>query len=134
MMTYLSMKEHSSPAFSAVIFFVSLCLVLCIECSPAPIAGGRRRHHTPHAHPLTHEYYSKTCPQLEHLVSQVTSQQFREVPISGPATIRLFFHDCFVEVKHNRITHKSCPLVNDACKYRDVMAQYSSRRNEKGCW
>jgi peroxidase len=47
---------------------------------------------------LSVDYYAKKCPQLEQLVGSVTSQQFKEAPVSGPATIRLFFHDCFVEV------------------------------------
>ncbi|KAK2642052.1 hypothetical protein Ddye_023815 [Dipteronia dyeriana] len=46
---------------------------------------------------LSVNYYAKTCPQLEQLVGSVTSQLFKEAPVSGPATIRLFFHDCFVE-------------------------------------
>ncbi|GFP97562.1 peroxidase 19 [Phtheirospermum japonicum] len=37
------------------------------------------------------------CPQLDQLVASITSQQFKEAPVSAPATIRLFFHDCFVE-------------------------------------
>ncbi|XP_010549389.1 PREDICTED: peroxidase 19-like [Tarenaya hassleriana] len=52
----------------------------------------RRRHRQ-----LAVDYYAKTCPQLEKLVGSVTSRQFREAPVSAPATIRLFFHDCFVE-------------------------------------
>ncbi|KAF3559151.1 hypothetical protein F2Q69_00011340 [Brassica cretica] len=46
---------------------------------------------------LSTDYYSKKCPQLESLVGSVTSQRFKEAPVSAPATIRLFFHDCFVE-------------------------------------
>ncbi|KAG9446104.1 hypothetical protein H6P81_012232 [Aristolochia fimbriata] len=46
---------------------------------------------------LSVDFYSHTCPQLEQLVLSVTSQQLKESPVSGPATIRLFFHDCFVE-------------------------------------
>ncbi|XP_059625425.1 peroxidase 19 [Cornus florida] len=47
--------------------------------------------------PLSINYYAKSCPQLDQLLGSVTAQQFKEAPISGPATIRLFFHDCFVE-------------------------------------
>ncbi|KAL4278145.1 hypothetical protein GQ457_03G036540 [Hibiscus cannabinus] len=42
-------------------------------------------------------YYAKSCPQVEQLIGSITSQQFKEAPVSAPATIRLFFHDCFVE-------------------------------------
>ncbi|KAK7319778.1 hypothetical protein RJT34_04503 [Clitoria ternatea] len=46
---------------------------------------------------LSLDYYAKSCPLVEQLVGSVTSQQFKESPVSGPATIRLLFHDCFVE-------------------------------------
>ncbi|KAK1321696.1 Peroxidase 19 [Acorus calamus] len=46
---------------------------------------------------LSIDFYSKSCPNLEQLVGSVTSQRFKEAPVTGPATIRLFFHDCFVE-------------------------------------
>ncbi|KAJ0985965.1 hypothetical protein J5N97_004321 [Dioscorea zingiberensis] len=52
-------------------------------------------------HQLSLDFYSKSCPQLDQLVSSVTSRRFRDFPVSGPATIRLFFHDCFVEVPSN---------------------------------
>ncbi|KAM3362203.1 peroxidase 19 [Capsicum galapagoense] len=46
---------------------------------------------------LSVNYYAKSCPQVESLVGSVTSNMFKEAPASAPATIRLFFHDCFVE-------------------------------------
>ncbi|ERN13998.1 peroxidase 19 [Amborella trichopoda] len=46
---------------------------------------------------LSVDFYSKSCPQLEQLVLSVTTQQFKQAPSSAPATIRLFFHDCFVQ-------------------------------------
>ncbi|WCJ27134.1 Peroxidase superfamily protein [Euphorbia peplus] len=46
---------------------------------------------------LSVNYYARTCPQVEQLIASVTSQQLKESPIAGPATIRLFFHDCFVD-------------------------------------
>ncbi|GAV87038.1 peroxidase domain-containing protein/Tyr_Deacylase domain-containing protein [Cephalotus follicularis] len=45
---------------------------------------------------LSIDYYAKSCSQLEQLVGSVTLEQYKEAPVSGPATIRLFFHDCFV--------------------------------------
>ncbi|KAF9612200.1 hypothetical protein IFM89_038613 [Coptis chinensis] len=48
-------------------------------------------------HPLKVDFYSSSCPHLEQLLGSVTSQQFKEAPVSAPATIRLFFHDCFIE-------------------------------------
>ncbi|XP_031473954.1 peroxidase 19-like [Nymphaea colorata] len=49
------------------------------------------------SHQLSVDFYSMSCPQLEQLVFSVTSQRFKEAPVSAPSTIRLFFHDCFVE-------------------------------------
>ncbi|CAI9087338.1 OLC1v1021390C1 [Oldenlandia corymbosa var. corymbosa] len=46
---------------------------------------------------LSVDFYAKSCPQVDQLVASVTSAQFRESPVSAPATIRLFFHDCFVD-------------------------------------
>ncbi|XVE88143.1 hypothetical protein DITRI_Ditri19aG0044400 [Diplodiscus trichospermus] len=46
---------------------------------------------------LSVDYYAKSCPQVEQFIGSITSQQFKEAPVSAPATIRLFFHDCFVE-------------------------------------
>ncbi|KAK7302884.1 hypothetical protein RJT34_13781 [Clitoria ternatea] len=51
---------------------------------------------TSHHSKLSVDYYAKSCPKLEEFVGSVTSQQFKESPVSGPATIRLLFHDCFV--------------------------------------
>lgn len=52
---------------------------------------------SPVHHQLTLDFYSSTCPQLDDIVSTVTAARFKESPVSAPATIRLFFHDCFVE-------------------------------------
>lgn len=60
------------------------------------ISSNSNTTHTPRQ--LRVDYYAKSCPQIEQLVGSVTSQQFKESPVSGPATIRLLFHDCFVEV------------------------------------
>ncbi|CAK7350481.1 unnamed protein product [Dovyalis caffra] len=76
---------------------ISTFLLIFLLALRASICTGKPTIRTPLPRQLTVDYYAKTCPQLEQLVGSVTSQQFKEAPVSGPATIRLFFHDCFVE-------------------------------------
>lgn len=46
---------------------------------------------------LSENFYSKTCPYVEALVLGVAKEKLAEAPKSGPGTIRLLFHDCFVD-------------------------------------
>lgn len=84
-----------SPSTFASNFFFSLTIltILTSQCSAGLTASTTRRHRQ-----ISYKYYARSCPQVEQLVASVTSQQYKEAPVSGPATIRLFFHDCFVEV------------------------------------
>ncbi|KAK9268191.1 hypothetical protein L1049_010634 [Liquidambar formosana] len=91
----------SSPSFtssSALTCSVIIILILLhtSECLNKPtnttITTTLRGHRQ-----LSVDYYAKSCPQLDQLIASVTANRFQEAPISGPATIRLFFHDCFVE-------------------------------------
>lgn len=49
---------------------------------------------------LRENFYSSTCPNVENIVLQAVNAKLAQTgtftPI--PATLRLFFHDCFVEV------------------------------------
>lgn len=45
---------------------------------------------------LTENFYGSTCPNVEALVKQVVSTKFSQTFVTIPATLRLFFHDCFV--------------------------------------
>lgn len=47
---------------------------------------------------LVENFYSSTCPNLESIVNQVVSTKFSQTFVTVPSTLRLFFHDCFVEV------------------------------------
>ncbi|KAL5729920.1 peroxidase [Ranunculus cassubicifolius] len=76
-------------SISITLFTISLILPLIVS-TPVPSIK-------PHRNPLKVDYYSKSCPNVEQLVGSITSQQFKESPISAPAKIRLFFHDCFVD-------------------------------------
>ncbi|KAJ3698722.1 hypothetical protein LUZ61_002427 [Rhynchospora tenuis] len=45
---------------------------------------------------LKQNYYAKTCPNLESIVRGAVQRKMSQSPIAAPATLRLFFHDCFV--------------------------------------
>nr|GMD03042.1 peroxidase 19 [Ipomoea batatas] len=75
--------------------FLLLFLLLLLPCPPS-LANLRRNSGERLPRQLSVNYYAKTCPQVDRLVGSVTSQQFQDSPAVGPATIRLFFHDCFV--------------------------------------
>jgi hypothetical protein len=51
---------------------------------------------------LSPDYYSSTCPNLESIVRGVVAQKRDETVKTIGSTIRLFFHDCFVEVRSRR--------------------------------
>ncbi|OMO99463.1 Plant peroxidase [Corchorus olitorius] len=46
---------------------------------------------------LVENFYSNTCPSVESIVRQAVSTKFSQTFVTIPATLRLFFHDCFVE-------------------------------------
>ncbi|KAE8715861.1 Peroxidase 73 [Hibiscus syriacus] len=43
------------------------------------------------------DFYVNSCPNLESIVSQQVSTKFSQTFVTVPATLRLFFHGCFVE-------------------------------------
>ncbi|KDP46270.1 hypothetical protein JCGZ_10110 [Jatropha curcas] len=45
---------------------------------------------------LIENFYSSSCPNVEAIVKQVVTKKFTETFPTVPATLRLFFHDCFV--------------------------------------
>ncbi|XP_039047299.1 peroxidase 55-like [Hibiscus syriacus] len=46
---------------------------------------------------LSENFYRSTCPNLEFIVRQQVFTMFSQTFVTIPATLRLFFHDCFVE-------------------------------------
>ncbi|XP_059294323.1 peroxidase 55 [Lycium ferocissimum] len=46
---------------------------------------------------LVENFYGITCPNVEFIVQQAVSTKFSQTFVTIPATLRLFFHDCFVE-------------------------------------
>jgi len=47
---------------------------------------------------LTRGFYNNVCPNVEQLVRSAVNQKFQQTFVTAPATLRLFFHDCFVRV------------------------------------
>lgn len=100
------MPSLSSSSSSTCTFLLSFLFALTASnCAAKEISS------TSSPRQLSVDYYAKTCPQLEQLVGSVTSQQFKEAPVSGPATIRLFFHDCFVQVNLIPFSALSLPCM-----------------------
>ncbi|XP_059461415.1 peroxidase 45-like [Corylus avellana] len=45
---------------------------------------------------LRSDFYKNTCPNVESLVRSAVATKFQQTFVTVPATLRLFFHDCFV--------------------------------------
>lgn len=50
------------------------------------------------AHLLHLNHYQSSCPNVESIVKAAVKQKFEQTFVTAPATLRLFFHDCFVRV------------------------------------
>ncbi|XP_027108657.1 peroxidase 19-like isoform X1 [Coffea arabica] len=83
------------PLFSAALFFEFFLLSFLALLPSSDCLVNVTRGRIPRE--LSVNFYAKSCPQVDQIVASVTSEQFREAPVSAPATVRLFFHDCFVE-------------------------------------
>lgn len=45
---------------------------------------------------LRQDFYAGICPNVETIVRNAVNQKFQQTFVTIPATLRLFFHDCFV--------------------------------------
>jgi peroxidase len=50
-------------------------------------------------HKLSARYYDKTCPNVQRVVRTVMANKVAGDPTVAPAILRLFFHDCFANVR-----------------------------------
>ncbi|XP_062178512.1 peroxidase 16-like [Phragmites australis] len=64
--------------------FVAAAVVSAAFMSPSAVAQ------------LRPDYYASICPNLETIVRGSVQQSMAKSPISAPAALRLFFHDCVV--------------------------------------
>lgn len=46
-------------------------------------------------------FYENSCPQAEQIVAEVVSEAYRKDPGVAAGFLRIFFHDCFVNVSHS---------------------------------
>ncbi|XP_023513139.1 peroxidase 51-like [Cucurbita pepo subsp. pepo] len=46
---------------------------------------------------LRQNFYADVCPNVESIVRTAVTKKFRQTFVTVPATLRLFFHDCFVQ-------------------------------------
>lgn len=71
-----------------VAFFIA-CSLIFSTCSSAGEKEGRHLHA---------RFYRYSCPQAERIVGDVSRAALGQDPTLAAALIRLFFHDCFVNV------------------------------------
>ncbi|XP_031258607.1 peroxidase 45-like [Pistacia vera] len=45
---------------------------------------------------LREDFYKTSCPNVESLVRSAVQKKFQQTFVTAPATLRLYFHDCFV--------------------------------------
>jgi peroxidase len=50
---------------------------------------------------LSPGFYDATCPGLQPIVRRVVARAVQMEPRMGASLLRLFFHDCFVSVRHD---------------------------------
>jgi hypothetical protein len=76
-------------------WFVPLILSVTILASTAAYGG---HHH------LSVSYYDKSCPSAQSIVQAVMASRVAADQAIAPAVLRLFFHDCFVNVRRPNFT------------------------------
>jgi len=68
-----------------IVLLIGLCLIISVfpDTTTAQLSRG---------------FYSKTCPNVEQIVRNAVQKKIKKTFVAVPATLRLFFHDCFVNV------------------------------------
>lgn len=72
--------------YSAMACLVSLSILLfiCLVCSQG--------------HALSLNYYEKTCPNFESIITEVVKEATKKDKTVPAALLRMHFHDCFIRV------------------------------------
>jgi peroxidase len=72
-----------APRINIVVLSILVFVIVCVQTSSAQLSKG---------------FYGNTCPNVEQLVRSAVELKFQQTFVTAPATLRLFFHDCFVRV------------------------------------
>lgn len=75
-------------AHSQVFIIISFLSICCVSIFMPNLVDAQ----------LKTNYYAQICPNVEFIVRNVVNQKFQQTFVTIPAVLRLFFHDCFVEV------------------------------------
>jgi peroxidase len=76
-----------APRINIVVLSILVFVIACVQTSSAQLSKG---------------FYGNTCPNVEQLVRSAVELKFQQTFVTAPATLRLFFHDCFVRVCLNQ--------------------------------
>jgi len=69
------------------------CVVLCWFAVTIEAQVGRSK--------LSTQFYGHSCPGLEQVVSSTMARHLQQDVTSGAPLLRMFFHDCAVNVRHS---------------------------------
>ncbi|XP_010550209.1 PREDICTED: peroxidase 55 [Tarenaya hassleriana] len=66
-----------------VVLAMAVAMAMVMECGEAQ--------------QLREQFYGTRCPNVEEIVKEAVSLKFQQTFVTAPSTLRLFFHDCFVQ-------------------------------------
>lgn len=94
------MAKTSTASVSNYSLFYSLLLISSILfiTSQFHASEAQSNKKAPVVEGLSFDFYSKTCPNLESIVREHLKTVFKQDNGQAPGLLRIFFHDCFVQV------------------------------------
>ncbi|RAL49687.1 hypothetical protein DM860_001978 [Cuscuta australis] len=108
-------------SYTPFVFFV-LFLSSPSQANRKPNSGTRQ---PPPPRQFSVDFYAESCPHLDRIVASVTTKQYKQAPAVGPATIRLFFHDCFVQGCDASILISSKEMAERDAEENKDLSQYA---------
>jgi hypothetical protein len=106
MRTAQAATDHSSSSttlnlvFAGAVWLITGSLLFCCSCVVAAESKAAAAAAATVRPDLALEtgFYQTSCPELQDIVSSVVASHVRKDPTSGAPLVRLFFHDCAVNV------------------------------------